>query len=121
MMVDAVRVFLERVARGDRIEFKDTLELIDACYHYEPIRFKNGLGKQCLISEPGTNEGSLKIFSFAQIHGLGASDTLKLFGHYYLEDVLNDPAGNGHPNIRNFMESGWEGIVFEGVALTPKA
>lgn len=119
-MVEAVRVFLERVARGDTIEFKETLGLIDASYQYQPVRFRNGLGEHCLISEPGTNEGSLKIFSFAQMHGLGALDTLKLFGHYYREDVLNDPDGTGHPNIRNFMESGWEGIVFEGVALTPK-
>jgi hypothetical protein len=120
-MIEAVKVFLERLGRGERIEFKETIGLIDACYDYQPIRFRNGLGARCVVSEAGTNEGSLKIFSFAQLHGLEPLDTLKLFGHFYHEDVLNDPDGSGHPNIRNFMESGWEGIVFEGVALMPKA
>ena len=120
-MIETVQVFLDQLKKEGLIEFKQTIELIDACYDYQPIRFRNGHGERCVVSEPGTNEGSLKIFSFAKLHGLSVEDTLRLFGRFYCEDVLNDPHGTGHPNIRNFMENGWEGIVFEGIALRPKA
>ena len=33
---------------------------------------------------------------------------------------LGNPEGIDHQNIRNFMEFGWEGVVFEGEALTKK-
>jgi hypothetical protein len=46
--------------------------------------------------------------------------TLKLFGQYYRE-VLADPDGDSHQNIRNFMKYGWDGVPFEnGIALTRK-
>jgi len=33
---------------------------------------------------------------------------------------LKNPTGNDHQNIRNFIKSGWNGISFEGDALTKK-
>ena len=46
---------------------------------------------------------------------------LQLWGEYYRE-VLADPEGSSHQNIRNFMKTGWEGVPFEnGIALTRKA
>ena len=47
-------------------------------------------------------------------------DMLQLWGQYYRE-VLEDPEGDSHQNIRNFMKYGWEGVPFEnGIALTRK-
>jgi hypothetical protein len=50
---------------------------------------------------------------------LNEKQTLACFGKYYREDVLRHPENDDHANIRNFMLYGWEGIVFEGEALTP--
>lgn len=47
-------------------------------------------------------------------------ETLALFGDFYRNDVLKNPGGNDHQNIRNFMEFGWDGILFEGEALREK-
>ena len=43
------------------------------------------------------------------------------FGAYYFEEVLENPEGTNHQNIRNFMKLGWDGIQFEGEVLTLKA
>jgi len=51
------------------------------------------------------------------LHELDQQQTLNLFGDYYRLDVLNDPQGTGHQNIRNFMADGWAGISFKGEAL----
>jgi hypothetical protein len=42
-----------------------------------------------------------------------------LFWRYYQEDVLGDPEGTSHQNIRNFMKTGWDG-AFYGEALELK-
>jgi len=70
------------------------------------------------VNSAGTNEGSCKIFAFALIHQLSEQQTLNLFGDYYRIDVLTDPNGSGHQNIRNFIRDGWQGIDFKNVALT---
>ena len=36
------------------------------------------------------------------------------------EDVLNNPSGDGHQNIRNFINTGFEGLLFDGEPLTKK-
>jgi len=60
------------------------------------------------------------VLSYAAIAGFDKETTLKLFGQYY-RDVLANPTGTDHANIRNFMKTGWEGCPFEnGVALTRK-
>ena len=45
---------------------------------------------------------------------------LACFGSYYFEEVLGNPEGSNHQNIRNFMKTGWNGIKFEGEALSEK-
>lgn len=95
-----------------QIEFSETMAVIDACYTYTPVAFKNG----SVLNKVGENEGSCKLFSFAKMHNLSKSETLSCFGEYY-RDVLKNPAGNEHPNIRNFMSEGWQGITFEHDAL----
>jgi hypothetical protein len=112
--------FIAHVKSGQPVAFRDTLDAIAAHYDYRPTRFSNGLGDDALLNEPGQNEGSCKIFAFARLHGLSEPDTLALFGEYYRDEVLPDPSGQGHRNIRNFMKYGWKGIAFEGEALAPR-
>lgn len=99
----------------ESVSFEQVMETITTHYSYTPTRFTNG--EQ--INEAGTNEGSCKIFAFAQLNRLNQTQTLACFGRYYRKDVLHNPEGDDHGNIRNFMQHGWEGITFEGVALTP--
>jgi HopJ type III effector protein len=66
------------------------------------------------------NQGSAKILSFGQLTSLDERATLRAFGQHYV-DVVADPAGDSHGNIRNFMLQGWAGVEFpEGLALAPK-
>lgn len=111
--------FIDRVKAGQTVDFQETMAVIAEAYDYQPTTFSNGL-LQPLINEAGRNEGSCKIFAFAKMHGLDQNQTLALFGDYYRKDVLGNPAGYDHPNIRIFMRDGWNGIVFKGEALTAK-
>jgi len=80
------------------------------------LEFKNG----DMVNKSGENEGSAKVLSYAALSNLDKETTLKLWGQYYRE-VLDDPEGDSHQNIRNFMKYGWEGVPFEnGIALTRK-
>ena len=112
--------FIEKVKNHENVSFAETIAVISEHYHYQATEFCNGLNEHLLVNQAGTNEGSCKIFAFAQLNGLDQQQTLNLFGDYYRQDVLNDPNGTGHQNIRNFMIYGWDGIRFNGVALTAK-
>jgi hypothetical protein len=116
----SLSTFLEKVKNNQNISFDSTLSVITENYHYEPTEFSNGLAKDRLINAAGTNEGACKIFSFSLLNQLSQQQTLNLFGDYYKKEGLEDPAGNGHQNIRNFIKYGWEGISFNQQALTPK-
>ena len=113
------QVFIERVKAGESVSFQDTMSVIAEHYDYFPTEFSNGLN-QVLINEAGRNEGSCKIFAFAKLHRLTPPQTLALFGDYYRIDVLGNPDGQDHQNIRHFMRDGWEGIAFKGEALIPR-
>lgn len=104
--------FIEKVINGSPVSFDETLSVIMTYYNYEPTGFSNGLNEDILINAAGTNEGSCKIFAFAKLNGLNPQQTLNLFGDYYRVDVLQNPDGSGHQNIRSFMKYGWEGIRF---------
>ncbi len=112
--------FIEKVKTNTPVSFDQTIAVITENYHYQATEFCNGLNEHLLVNVAGTNEGSCKIFAFAQLHRLDQQQTLNLFGDYYRLDVLNEPDGTGHQNIRNFMQYGWDGIRFDGVALTAK-
>lgn len=101
---------------ADNIQFKDVIAFIDEHYDFTPTKFTNGNA----VNEAGQNNGSCKVFSFAQLNDLSQQETLNLFGEFYREDVLKNPDGIDHQNIRNFIEFGWEGISFEGKALQRK-
>jgi len=101
---------------GDDITFEEVIELIDENYETGLIEFKNG----DIVNAQGENEGSAKVLSYAALSNLDKETTLKLWGQYYRE-VVADPDGDSHANIRNFMKYGWEGVPFEnGIALTKK-
>ena len=108
--------FLQQVKNGHPVSFQETMTIIAENYDYQPTAFSNGI-EQPVVSEAGRNEGSCKIFAFARLHGLSESQTLALFGDYYRVDVLDNPQGDDHLNIRNFMQDGWPGIVFQGTPL----
>ncbi len=99
----------------ETINFTDTMSVIEYSYHFSPAAFNNGE----FFNEADQNNGSCKLFAFAQLHQLSEAQTLACFGHYYRDDVLSTPDGEGHKNIRNFMKSGWDGIKFEAMPLTP--
>ncbi|WP_294319109.1 HopJ type III effector protein [uncultured Chryseobacterium sp.] len=101
---------------ADDIQFKDVIAFIDEHYDFTPTKFTNGNA----VNEAGQNNGSCKVFSFAQLNDLSKQETLNLFGEFYREDVLKNPEGTDHQNIRNFMHTGWEGISFGGKALKRK-
>ena len=98
------------------IQFNDVITFIDENYDFTPTKFTNGN----TVNEENQNNGSCKVFSFAKLNNLSKEETLALFGAFYREDVLGNPEGSDHQNIRNFMEFGWEGIQFEGEALHKK-
>ena len=104
----------------ESIEFQDVINHIDNFYHYTPTQFSNGPDNDYVISKVGENEGSCKIFSFAQIQQLDESQTLNCFGQYYRDDVLNHPDATDHANIRTFMKHGWKHVIFDHPALIAK-
>jgi hypothetical protein len=99
------------------VDFTLVMEVIDQHYDFTPTAFKNG----DTFNEAGQNNGSCKVFAFAKLHGLDEQSALHAFGDYYAKDVLQNPDGDDHANIRNFMQYGWKGVEFDGKALTPKA
>ncbi len=110
---EQVRVHLASIRAGHG-HFSDTLNLISQHFSYEPTGFRNGP----VTNSPGENEGSCRVFSLAQLCNLSESDTLNLFAEHY-RSVLDDPTGDSHGNIRQFMTTGWSGIEFDGIALRP--
>ncbi|MFD0990446.1 HopJ type III effector protein [Mariniflexile jejuense] len=98
------------------IEFSETMAVIESNYEFTPTAFKNGE----LQNNAGENSGSCKLFAFAKLQGFTKDETLVCFGKFYFDDVLKDPNGTGHQNIRNFMKTGFEGLTFESEALKLK-
>lgn len=98
------------------IEFDAVMAVVEKYYRYSPVRFTNG----SVVNEAGTNEGSCKIFAFAKLNSLDENETLPLFGKFYREDVLQNPEGTDHANIRNFMRKGWREVNFDAQALVAK-
>ena len=85
---------LEKSA-GD-IQFKEVIAFIDEHYDFTPTKFTNGN----TINEADENNGSCKVFSFAKLNALSKEETLALFGDFYRTDVLQNPDGDDHQNIK---------------------
>jgi len=115
MTLEELLIAIEQAPES--VEFDDVMDVIQENYLYQETEFRNGLGDTAVVNLTGTNEGSCKIFSFAQINKLSVEQTLTCFGSFYREDVLLNPNGNDHQNIRNFIKDGWAGILFKNTAL----
>jgi hypothetical protein len=111
---EALRIHLASL-EGGHSDFEDTLGLVDRHFDYTPTCFHNGP----LRNAAGENEGSCKVFALGQFGNLTEAQTLTLFGRHY-RDVLQDPAGTAHGNIRQFMTTGWSGIRFDAPSLRPQ-
>ena len=94
-------------------DFREVIVYIDEHYAFTPTAFVNGR----IANAAGENNGSCKLFAMARLNRLTEGETLACFGHYYRRDVLGNPEGTDHQNIRNFMRFGWAGIRFQGEAL----
>jgi len=101
--------------KDNKVSFKEVLEFIETYYQHQPTAFKNGDAH----NEATQNQGSAKVFAFAQLNNLSKEDTLYLFAEHY-HSVLNNLNGTDHQNIRQFMLNGWDGVKFEGECLVAK-
>jgi hypothetical protein len=109
--------FLEKLKQTpEAITFAESMATIESNYEFTATAFQNGNQH----NRAGENSGSCKVFAFAKIQQLTQAETLACFGAYYFEEVLADPQGTNHQNIRNFIQSGWDGIQFKGDALELK-
>lgn len=100
----------------EKVEFEDTMNTVEANFDFTPTAFHNGE----LYNSAEQNQGSCKLLALAQQLQLSQEQTLACFGRYYREDVLQNPTGTDHQNIRNFINSGWDEVRFEGAPLKSK-
>ncbi|GAA3592756.1 HopJ type III effector protein [Flavivirga amylovorans] len=114
MTIEAFRNKLKNTPKD--IEFSETMCVIEAHYNFSPVAFKNG----ALQNDSGENSGSCKLFAFAKAQDLTKEETLACFGKFYFDEVLNDPDGSGHQNIRNFIKTGFTGLSFNEEPLSKK-
>jgi hypothetical protein len=113
----SITSFLEKLKQTPQaISFTETIATIEENYTFTPTAFQNGEQHNAA----GENSGSCKLFAFALLQKLTVEETLACFGAYYFEEVLGDPNGTNHQNIRNFIKTGWNGIQFNGEALALK-
>lgn len=113
---------LERLRLNpESVEFEQVMETIAGHYRFTATGFRNGSTDDFVDNAAGSNEGSCKVFAFAQLHGLDMAQTLACFGRYYRQDVLQHPEGTDHANIRSFMRHGPAGISFAVAPLVPRA
>lgn len=112
-MTPSVETYIASLKREpSAIDFAETIAVIDANYRFTATGFKNG----DVINTVGENSGSCKVFSFARLHKLSQDMTLAMFAEHY-QNVLDNPALDNHANIRAFMTSGFDGLVFDNEAL----
>lgn len=101
--------------QANEVKFTDVIAFIEARYQHTPTAFQNGTQSNAADQ----NQGSAKVFAFAQLNDLNQAQTLSLFAEHYAA-VLATPDATDHQNIRQFMFNGWKGIRFEGNALIAK-
>ena len=82
--------------RNQNHPFTDVLLFIDQYYQHQPIAFTNGT----ITNKATENQGSAKLFRFAQQQNLSQEETLVLFAEHYI-NVLKHPEGIDHQNIDN--------------------
>jgi hypothetical protein len=109
MTVTQIADFIDKLThQADSILFEDFLALIAAHYNFTATGFSNGAQQ----NGAGENSGSCKVFAFGLLNQLNQQQTLALFGQHY-RDVVANPQGDDHQNIRQFIQHGWDGIQFQ--------
>ncbi|MGL4630507.1 MAG: HopJ type III effector protein [Leadbetterella sp.] len=103
-------------SNNQTIQFQEVIAFIDENYTFDPCAFLNGE----LENSIGQNSGSCKLLQFALIENLTLEQTLQCFGEYYRTEVLQNPDGTNHQNIRNLMRFGLQGLKFEAFTLIKK-
>ncbi|WP_395058936.1 HopJ type III effector protein [Flavobacterium sp.] len=112
-----IKDFIEKLNNSaENITFEETITVIEQNYIFTPTAFQNG----SQYNNIGENSGSCKLFAFGLLQKLSEIQMLTCFGSYYFEEVLGNPEGTNHQNIRNFIKTGWNEIRFEGVPLVLK-
>jgi len=111
--------FIRRLDSEEGVTFEETMDLIESHYDFTPTAFTNGPGDAAINNAADENQGSCKVFAFGKENGLTKEQALACFGQHY-RDVLADPGGSSHGNIRSFMRHGWDGIVFSGSPLAAR-
>ena len=101
----------------ETVEFDQVMAVIGAEYEHTPSAFKNG----DQLNSAEQNQGSCKILGFARLNNLDEAATLNCFGKYYRVDVIQNPDGSDHGNIRAFMRTGWAGVDLPQNAVVPKS
>lgn len=113
-MNEQVQSLLNQLKQNE-LAFNQVIDFINAHYQHQPTAFRNGDA----YNEDSQNQGSARVFAFAQLNNLSKEDTLCLFAEHY-QAVLANLDGTDHQNIRQFMQHGWQGIDFKGQALLSK-
>ena len=112
-----INKFLEKLSLSpESVSFEDTMVAIEQSYQFTETGFSNGE----VINAAGENNGSCKILSFGRLNQLTEAQTLHCFGDFYRQDVLGNPDGDDHQNIRTFIKQGWQAVRFDGEALVSK-
>jgi hypothetical protein len=112
-----ITTFLERLrTTPETIQFAEVIALIDSHYNHTPTPFVNGAA----TNQASENQGSAKVFSFARLHSLNETETLHCFAEHF-RAVSDNPTGDNHQNIRQFMANGWEGIQLPHTCLTARS
>lgn len=112
---NAISQLITQLNQGP-VDFNKVIEVIESNYNFTPTAFSNGQTNNA----ENSNNGSCKIFAFGKLNQLSEQATLNAFGAFYTQDVLQHPNKDDHQNIRNFMNTGWQGVHFEHVALSLK-
>jgi hypothetical protein len=114
MSIDA---FLKRLNEApESIAFNEAIAAVEAAYEFTPASFTNGDAR----NEAGQNSGSCKLLAFGLLNRLSEQQMLACFGAFYRDDVLKNPDGTNHQNIRSFMKHGWAGVTFDSMPLRVK-
>ncbi|MDP5092246.1 MAG: HopJ type III effector protein [Polaribacter sp.] len=108
--------FITKLKRSpNEILFAETMQVIDTHFTFSPTAFSNGK----IHNKAGENSGSCKLFAFAIHQKLTKEETLFCFGEHY-KNVLEDATETSHQNIRNFINTGFDGLAFDNEALQLK-
>ncbi len=101
--------------QSGQLQFADVLTYIAARYKHQATAYRNGEQS----NSAAENQGACRVLAFAQLHGLSPAQALSLFAEHW-RGVQADPNGQGHPNIRQFMQHGWAGLHFDAPPLQAK-